>query len=177
MVPLRQVADIVESASPQIIKRQELQRRVGDLRNAKGGRRATSDADVQKLVKSIDAAARLPLRRRRPARRSRKAVRRAMAALGARGDLHLPDPGVAVRQLPAAARDHGVAAAVADRRVAGAAAHRTTLNIFSMIGVIMLMGLVTKNAILLVDFANRVKAASARDEALLQAGRCACGRS
>ncbi len=32
---------------------------------------------------------------------------------------------------------------------------RTTLNIFSMIGVIFLMGLVTKNAILLVDFANR----------------------
>ena len=31
----------------------------------------------------------------------------------------------------------------------------TTLNILSMIGFIMLMGLVTKNAILLVDFANR----------------------
>jgi HAE1 family hydrophobic/amphiphilic exporter-1 len=30
-----------------------------------------------------------------------------------------------------------------------------TLNIFSMIGIIMLMGLVTKNAILLVDFANQ----------------------
>ena len=32
-----------------------------------------------------------------------------------------------------------------------------TLNIFSMIGVIMLMGLVTKNAILLVDFANQLR--------------------
>ena len=31
----------------------------------------------------------------------------------------------------------------------------TTLNIFSMIGLIFLMGLVTKNAILLVDFANQ----------------------
>ena len=30
-----------------------------------------------------------------------------------------------------------------------------TLNIMSMIGIIMLMGLVTKNAILLVDFANQ----------------------
>ena len=30
----------------------------------------------------------------------------------------------------------------------------TTLNIFSIIGFIMLMGLVTKNAILLVDFTN-----------------------
>ena len=32
---------------------------------------------------------------------------------------------------------------------------RSTLNIFSMIGLLMLMGLVTKNAILLADFANR----------------------
>ena len=32
---------------------------------------------------------------------------------------------------------------------------RSTLNIFSMIGLVMLMGLVTKNAILLVDFAIR----------------------
>ncbi len=31
----------------------------------------------------------------------------------------------------------------------------TTLNIFSIIGFIMLMGLVTKNAILLVDFTNQ----------------------
>jgi HAE1 family hydrophobic/amphiphilic exporter-1 len=46
-----------------------------------------------------------------------------------------------------------------------------TLNIFSMIGVIMLMGLVTKNAILLVDFANQLReqGASVRD-ALVQAG-------
>ncbi len=49
---------------------------------------------------------------------------------------------------------------------------RTTLNIFSMIGIVFLLGLVTKNAILLVDFANRGQ----RDglplrEALLAAGR------
>ena len=44
----------------------------------------------------------------------------------------------------------------------------TTLNIFSMIGFIMLMGLVTKNAILLVDFANRARrggASAARRDA------------
>ncbi|MCA9674851.1 MAG: efflux RND transporter permease subunit [Kofleriaceae bacterium] len=46
-----------------------------------------------------------------------------------------------------------------------------TLSIFSMIGLIMLMGLVTKNAILLVDFTNHKKAEglSTRD-ALLVAG-------
>ena len=46
----------------------------------------------------------------------------------------------------------------------------TTLNMFSMIGFIMLMGLVTKNAILLVDFANQARArGTARAAALLQA--------
>src|SRR5262249_47313076 len=48
----------------------------------------------------------------------------------------------------------------------------TTLNIFSIIGFIMLMGLVTKNAILLVDFANRSRRAGAELRAsLLDAGQ------
>ncbi len=46
-----------------------------------------------------------------------------------------------------------------------------TLNIMSMIGLIMLMGLVTKNAILLVDFANQAqKEGLPRREALIRAG-------
>ncbi len=40
----------------------------------------------------------------------------------------------------------------------------STMNMFSIIGVIMLMGLVTKDAILLADFANRARAALAPDE-------------
>jgi HAE1 family hydrophobic/amphiphilic exporter-1 len=47
---------------------------------------------------------------------------------------------------------------------------RSTLNVFSMIGLVMLMGLVTKNAILLVDFANRARAGGLdRTAALLAA--------
>ena len=47
----------------------------------------------------------------------------------------------------------------------------STLNIFSAIGVIMLMGIVTKNAILLVDYTNTlIKRGKERDEALLEAG-------
>jgi HAE1 family hydrophobic/amphiphilic exporter-1 len=49
---------------------------------------------------------------------------------------------------------------------------RSTLNMFSVIGVIMLMGLVTKNAILLVDFANRARdEGMERSAALLEAAR------
>jgi HAE1 family hydrophobic/amphiphilic exporter-1 len=60
-------------------------------------------------------------------------------------------------------------------------AFRSTLNMFSIIGVIMLMGLVTKNAILLIDFANRARSGHSgvgadteplgRDAALLLAAR------
>ncbi len=47
---------------------------------------------------------------------------------------------------------------------------RSTLNIFSIIGVVMLMGLVTKNAILLIDFAIRSREAGMeRSAALLHA--------
>jgi len=62
---------------------------------------------------------------------------------------------------------------------------RSTLNMFSIIGIVMLMGLVTKNAILLVDFAIRSRAGEhagehglardtpplAREEALLLAAK------
>jgi HAE1 family hydrophobic/amphiphilic exporter-1 len=46
-----------------------------------------------------------------------------------------------------------------------------TLNIFSMIGMIMLMGLVTKNAILLVDYTNTLRRRGmSKDDALRKAG-------
>jgi HAE1 family hydrophobic/amphiphilic exporter-1 len=49
---------------------------------------------------------------------------------------------------------------------------RDTINIMSLIGLIMLMGLVTKNAILLVDFAKVLRARGMeRREAIITAGR------
>jgi hydrophobic/amphiphilic exporter-1 (mainly G- bacteria), HAE1 family len=49
---------------------------------------------------------------------------------------------------------------------------RSTLNMFSIIGFIMLMGLVTKNAILLVDYANQARERGLeRSAALLEAAR------
>ena len=51
-------------------------------------------------------------------------------------------------------------------------AFKSALSIFSVIGIVMLMGLVTKNAILLVDFAIRMREQGmARTEALLLAAR------
>ena len=49
---------------------------------------------------------------------------------------------------------------------------RGTLNVMSMIGIIMLMGLVTKNGILLIDFVNqRREAGEPRLQAILESGR------
>jgi hydrophobic/amphiphilic exporter-1 (mainly G- bacteria), HAE1 family len=46
------------------------------------------------------------------------------------------------------------------------------LNVMTMIGIIMLMGLVTKNGILLIDFTNQQRMGGAdREHALLTAGR------
>jgi HAE1 family hydrophobic/amphiphilic exporter-1 len=50
---------------------------------------------------------------------------------------------------------------------------RDTLNIMSLIGVMMLMGIVAKNAILLIDFAkwSRADGGTPRREAIISAGR------
>jgi HAE1 family hydrophobic/amphiphilic exporter-1 len=62
----------------------------------------------------------------------------------------------------------------------------STLNMFSIIGIVMLMGLVTKNAILLVDFAIRAREERAGDRPPRPAWRarpccwppaCGCARS
>jgi hydrophobic/amphiphilic exporter-1 (mainly G- bacteria), HAE1 family len=48
----------------------------------------------------------------------------------------------------------------------------STLNLFSIIGVVMLMGLVTKNAILLIDFIKvAVEKGEERTQAIIMAGR------
>jgi HAE1 family hydrophobic/amphiphilic exporter-1 len=49
---------------------------------------------------------------------------------------------------------------------------RESLNIFSMIGIVMLMGVSAKNSILLVDYANQlVREGKTRSEAMIAAGR------
>lgn len=49
---------------------------------------------------------------------------------------------------------------------------RKTLDIFSMIGLVMLLGVASKNSILLVDYANQlVKKGVSRSDAILKAGR------
>lgn len=49
---------------------------------------------------------------------------------------------------------------------------KSSLNMFSMVGFVLLMGLVTKNAILLIDFINQARAeGSSRTEAIMEAAK------
>ena len=90
-----------------------------------------------------------------------------------RGDADVLRAGGAVRVVPRTVLDPAVAAAVAHRRDARrSTSPKTPLNIMSMIGVVLLVGIVAKNAILLIDFAKwSEEAGMERREALILAGR------
>jgi hypothetical protein len=123
MVPLRQIAEIVETTSPQMIKRQDLQRRVALYANAERRPSGDVNADVAKLIKATTLPPGYRFDVGGEAKDMQESFQAALAALGL-GHIHLPDPRVAIRELHAAARDHGVTAVFAHRRFPGAAAHR-----------------------------------------------------
>jgi hydrophobe/amphiphile efflux-1 (HAE1) family protein len=161
MVPLRQVAEIVESSSPQMIKRQELQRRVALYANVQGRPAGDVNADVTRAMKAFELPPGYRFDMSGQAKDMQESFQAALAALGlavifiylilASQFASFTQPLAIMVSLPFSMI--GVLLALL---VTG-----TTLNIFSMIGIIMLMGLVTKNAILLVDFANRARRSGA----------------
>ncbi len=179
MVPLRQVAEIVETTSPQIIKRQELQRRVALYANAEGRPSGDVNSDVQKIMDATTLPPGYRFDVGGQAKDQKESFQAAMAALGlavifiylilASQFASFTQPVAIMASLPFSLIGVFLALLLTG----------TTLNLFSMIGFIMLMGLVTKNAILLVDFANRTRRAR-REPARLAADRrdrCGCGRS
>ncbi len=172
MVPLRQVAEIVETTSPQIIKRQELQRRVALYANAEGRPSGDVNSDVEKAMKDFPLPPGYRFDVGGQAKDQKESFQAAMAALGlavifiylilASQFASFTQPAAIMASLPFSLIGVFLALLLTG----------TTLNLFSMIGFIMLMGLVTKNAILLVDFANRARRAGASlHDALLQAGQ------
>jgi multidrug efflux pump subunit AcrB len=172
LVPIRQVADFVETGSPQQIKRLNLQRRISIYANAEGRPSGDVGTDAEKIVKEM----KLPQGYRFDVGGGQQEMNEtfaaAMAALGlavifiyivlASQFGSFTQPVAIMMSLPLSLI--GVLAALL--------VTRTTLNIFSIIGFIMLMGLVTKNAILLVDFTNHaIRAGRSLKEAILEAGQ------
>jgi multidrug efflux pump subunit AcrB len=172
MVPLRQVAEIVETTSPQMIKRQDLQRRVALYANAEGRPSGDVNSDVAKIIKATTLPAGYRFDVGGQAKDMQESFQAALAALGlavifiylilASQFASFTQPIAIMASLPFSLIGVFLALLLTG----------TTVNLFSIIGFIMLMGLVTKNAILLVDFANRARREGATvAAALAQAGQ------
>ena len=172
MVPLRQVAEIVETTSPQIIKRQDLQRRVALYANAEGRASGNVGDDVKKIV---DATTLPPGYRFTIAGQQEDFAESASALAAALGLAIIFIYLVLASQFASFTQPIAIMASLPFTLIGVLLAlllTGTSMNIFSMIGFVMLMGLVTKNAILLVDFANRSRrGGAALHDALLLAGQ------
>ena len=172
LVPLRQVAAIVTASSPQVIKRQDLQRRVAIFANVEGRPQGDVGSDIAKLVASKQLPPGYSIvigGQQQEQDESTGALFGALSlavifiylVLASQFGSFLQPVAIMV-SLPLSLI--GVLLALAFTG--------TTVNLFSMIGFVMLMGLVTKNAILLVDFANHGQAAGlSQTDALLNAGQ------
>ena len=172
MVPLRQVAELVESSSPQIIKRQDLQRRVGIYANVEGRPAGDVGSDVQRIADGMTLPPGYRLQAAGQQEDMQESFKAAVAALGlAIIFIYL----ILASQFASFTQPIAIMASLPFSLIGVLLAlllTGTTLNIFSIIGFIMLMGLVTKNAILLVDFANRSRrGGAALHAALLDAGQ------
>ena len=172
MVPLRQVVEFIPSSSPQVIKRQALQRRVAIYANIEGRPNGDVNSEVDKMLKTIELPNGVRFDIAGDAQQSQEMLASAGIALGtavifiylvlASQFGSFLQPVAIMMSLPLSLI--GVLLALLFTG--------STLNMFSIIGFIMLMGLVTKNAILLVDFTNHgQRAGQSQHDAILTAGQ------
>ena len=165
------MADIEPVFNPDVIRRQNLQRREAIFAGVQGRPAGDVGKDVQKLTESHRAAAGLQLRHRRP---DQGAARRLPGHAGRDALAVIFIYIVLASQFGSFMQPIAIMASLPLALIGVMLAllfWRCTLNVFSMIGLVMLMGLVTKNAILLVDFANQARKLGASiPDALLQAG-------
>ena len=172
LVPLRQVAEFVETGSPQQIKRLNLQRRISIYANAQGRPSGDVGTDAEKIVKSM----KLPPGYRFDVGGGQQEMNETFsAALAALGLAVIFIYLVLASQFGSFLQPIAIMMSLPLSLIGVLLAllfTGTTLNIFSIIGFIMLMGLVTKNAILLVDFTNQaLRAGRSLREAILEAGQ------
>ncbi|MFO1267871.1 MAG: efflux RND transporter permease subunit [Rubrivivax sp.] len=170
-IALDSVATIESVVNPEVIRRQNLQRREAIFAGVQGRPSGDVGNDVQKLIKETS----LPPGYSFDLGGATKDQQEAFAAmLSAMALAVIFIYIVLASQFGSFAQPVAIMASLPLSLIGvmlALLAWRSTLNVFSMIGLVMLMGLVTKNAILLVDFANHARKAGATvAEALLQAG-------
>jgi len=172
MVPLRQVVEFVPSTSPQVLKRQALERRVAI--NAGLENRPLGDVmkEVNAAMKTIDLPEGVRFDVGGQSQQMDETMGGFAIALGiAVIFIYL----VLASQFGSFLQPIAIMTALPLSLIGVLLAllvTKSTLNIFSVIGVVMLMGLVTKNAILLVDFANQgQREGKSQFAALMEAGQ------
>ncbi|RJG15683.1 efflux RND transporter permease subunit [Massilia cavernae] len=172
MVPLRQVVEFVPSTSPQVLKRQALERRVAVYAAIEGRPNGDVNSEIDKAMKSIELPEGVRFDVAGEAQQMQETLAGAATALGiaiifiylvlASQFGSFLQPIAIMVSLPLSMIGVLVALLVTG----------STLNIFSVIGIVMLMGLVTKNAILLVDFTNHgQRNGKNQHDAILDAGQ------
>lgn len=171
-ISLEQVATIEPVFNPEVIRRQNLQRREAVYAGVQGRPGGDVNADVQKLIKETQLPPGISFMVDGDGKQQAEAFNGLLIAMGlALIFIYI----VLASQFGSFVQPIAIMASLPLALIGVMLAlllWKTTLNVFSMIGLVMLMGLVTKNAILLVDFANHAR----RDqgvsipEALLQAG-------
>ncbi|MBI3148243.1 MAG: efflux RND transporter permease subunit [Betaproteobacteria bacterium] len=155
VVPLRQVAELVATSSPKSIERLDLQRMVTVSANVEGRPAGDAGNEVTALTKKMELPPGYRFHVGGSTKEMQESFGYAMMALGmavifiylilASQFGSFLQPLAIMASLPLSLIGVFLALLVTG----------STLNIFSIIGFIMLMGLVTKNAILLVDFTNQ----------------------
>ncbi|MFC7418585.1 efflux RND transporter permease subunit [Iodobacter arcticus] len=172
LVPLRQVASLEPSSSAQQLKRLDMQRRISLYANVQGRPSGTVSGEVQALLDKTE----LPPGYHFGAGGQQAEMQEAFAAfLAAIGLAVIFIYFVLASQFGSFLQPLAIMASLPFSLTGALLAlflTGTTINLFSMIGFMMLLGLAVKNAILLVDFANTAKrSGQAVREALLEAGQ------
>ena len=157
VIRLDQVAKVVPSTGPNQINRRDLLREVSMNGNAYGRSAGEISNDIRKAMAEIDLPPGYAFQFSGSTKNMQESFAYALSALAmavifiymilASQFKSFLQPMALMTSLPLTLI--GVVAALL--------VFRSTLSIFSIIGVVMLMGLVTKNAILLVDFAIRAR--------------------
>ena len=170
MVPLRQIATLAAAEGPTQINRKNLTREITISANVYAAPAGTVGLDVQRVLAAIALPPGYAFVTGGATKDMQESFGYALQALGlavifiymilASQFRSFVQPFAIMASLPLSLI--GVMLALL--------AWRSTLNMFSIIGFIMLMGLVTKNAILLIDFANQERRRGVeRAQALLDA--------
>lgn len=170
-ITLEAVADLVPIVNPEVIRRQNLQRREAVFAGVEGRPAGDVGAEVERLVQATTLPAGYSFDVGGATRDQNEATQAIAAAMAlAAIFIYL----VLASQFGSFLQPIAIMASLPLALIGVMLAlllWRSTLNLFSMIGLVMLMGLVTKNAILLVDFANHARRAGASvADAVLQAG-------